>query len=123
MTEFLKKKNPDIRCVGVDITDKYMLAEVKEYLEGFNIATSENYKGQSFDLVFIDGDHRLNGIKTDWENVGKYAKYVIIHDINQPTWPAVKVFWESIKTGKKYNEYLYQTDGNNVHGIGLLING
>ena len=122
MTEFLKLKNPNVKCIGVDITDKYMLSEVKPLLDGFEMKTSDDFAGKQFDLVFIDGDHRYSGIKTDWDNVGKFAKYVIIHDINQPTWPAVKKFWNEIKTDKKHKEYLYQTENKNVHGIGLIFN-
>lgn len=122
MTEFLKRKNPDVICIGIDITDKYMLEEVKPFLDGFQIGTSDDFKGEPFDLVFIDGDHTDFWVNRDWDNVGAPARYALIHDINQPTWPAVKVFWERMKQEKKYSEYTYQTEGKPVHGIGLLYN-
>lgn len=121
MTEFLKLKNLR-KSIGVDVTSRFMLPQVRPELHDFRIGTSKDFEGKVFDLVFIDGDHTMKGISSDWENVGKYAKYVMVHDINQPTWPDVKVFWDKIKVGKTYKEYLYQTDNKPVHGIGLLQN-
>ena len=122
MTSFLRWKNPEIKCTGVDITDKYMLPEVKDRLDGFIRGTSSDLKGQHFDLVFIDGDHHYRKIKKDWENVGRYADMAIFHDINERTCPDVKRFWNEIKPGKEFKEYVYQTEGNPVMGIGLIFN-
>lgn len=35
-----------------------------------------------FDLILIDGDHRLEGVVTDWKNYGHLARYVAFHDID-----------------------------------------
>jgi len=34
-----------------------------------------------YDAVFIDGDHRYDGVKADWLNYGKLAPIVGFHDI------------------------------------------
>jgi len=46
----------------------------------------------------------------------------MFHDINDNRCPGVVKFWNEVKEGKKFKEFLYQTDGENVHGIGLLFN-
>lgn len=35
-----------------------------------------------FDMVFIDGDHRYDGVKRDWETFGPMGKIVAFHDID-----------------------------------------
>lgn len=122
MTNFLKLKNPDVMCIGVDISEQYMPKEVKPYIKGYHIGTSDDFKGKEFDLVFIDGEHSRMWAERDWLNVGQYAKIAMFHDIVQPTYPDLIKFWNELKEGKTYKEYCYQTEGKSVQGIGLLFN-
>ena len=46
----------------------------------------------------------------------------MFHDIVQPTYPELIQYWNTLKEGKNYKEYLYQTEGLPVQGIGLLFN-
>lgn len=40
------------------------------------------YDWGPYDFVFIDGDHRYNGVKADWENYGPMAaEMVAFHDV------------------------------------------
>ena len=117
----LKLKNPDLKSIGIDIQDDRLTEDIKPYIN-LNIGTSSDFKGQAFDLVFIDADHSYEGISTDYYNLGRYAKMVMFHDINDDRCPGVVKFWNEIKEGKKYKEFKYQTNNENVHGIGILFN-
>jgi hypothetical protein len=121
MTNILKLKNPDLQSIGIDISDRNLTEDIKKYIN-LHIGTSEDYKGTKYDLAFIDADHSYEGVLTDYQNIGKYAKIVMFHDINDNRCPGVVKFWNEVKKGKKYKEFTYQTDGENVHGIGLLFN-
>lgn len=122
MCEFLRLRNPGIRTVGVDISTQYMKPETIPYLTGLHIGTSADFRGQRFDLAFIDGDHSYEGVKTDYQNIGPQTKIVMFHDINESSCPGVVRFWNEVKGIKSFKEYTYQTNGKAVQGIGLLFN-
>jgi predicted O-methyltransferase YrrM len=62
-------------------------------------------KHAPFDLVFIDGDHRYEGVKTDWLNYGPMGKVVVFHDVvkhpdGARNAPQVWKLWEEIEGNK-----------------------
>jgi len=121
ITSMLKLKNPNLQSVGIDIQDRHLTENIKKYIN-LHIGTSEDFKKQKFDLVFIDGDHSYEGVSTDYNNLGQYANIVMFHDINDTTCPGVVQFWNEVKVGKKYKEFTYQTNNEGIQGIGLLFN-
>lgn len=124
VSEYLKRFNPSIRCIGIDPTG-YMNSEIMQIIEkeiwiSFKSITSDYITGQAFDLVFIDGDHSAEWVMKDWNNVGKQAKICLIHDIQEPSCPDVPAFWKSLKGKKK--EFLDYSGAEPSQGIGIIIN-
>lgn len=60
---------------------------------GFSAEVAGSVKNQSLDLVFIDGDHSFNGVKSDieaWAAKVKPGGYIGGHDYDHPLLPGVK---------------------------------
>jgi hypothetical protein len=125
-SEYLRRFNPDIQCLGVDPTN-YLNGEVKDIIDSNPYMrllkeTSDAIAGQKFDFVFIDADHVAPWPQKDYENVGQYAKFCAIHDLQDPMWPDVKVLWDTLQDepGKSTITFLDDPSGCSTHGIGLL---
>ncbi len=78
--------------------------------------------GQPIDLLFIDGDHTFDGVKKDWEMYAPLVRMgglIVFHDVaGNYKETRVKAFWDTIKTGYSYREYMAHPDGQ--YGIGVL---
>lgn len=79
-----------------------------------------------FDAVFIDGNHTLPFVKSDWENYGRLGRLVGFHDVAKDKPPhGASGFWNQIKSKYKHVEFISdatraRTDG--AFGIGVLWN-
>ncbi len=135
MAAYLRRFNPELRSVTVDpVPQFYLYPRVRrildlEYARG---KTSDDFKGQTFDLAFIDGDHSLKWVRKDYENVGRSAKIAMFHDINDDFVASksgneggVKRFWNDLKLAESANaefrEFTDHSDGGHFMGIGLRI--
>lgn len=123
VSEYLRRFNPDIECLGIDPT-QYLNDEVRAVIETemfltFKSITSDHLAGKEFDLVFIDGEHTGGWVKRDYENVGKFAKICMFHDVQESSCPEVIQFWESIKD-KKSVMFLDCISNQPTQGIGII---
>lgn len=125
VSEYLKRFNPSIRCIGIDPTG-FLNPEIQAIVEkeiyiSFKSITSDFISGQQFDLVFIDGDHSEEWINKDWDNIGKKSKICIFHDVQEPSCPDAVKFWNQIKSSKrKVVEFLDCTSKEPSQGIGIV---
>lgn len=97
-----------------------------------------------FDAIFIDGDHTYENVKNDYELYKEFVSddgIIIFHDIidgaiNRSCNAWVYKLWEEIKNDYHYteliydngtqrlinfNDYNYNTNNNNLRGIGILF--
>lgn len=119
ITAYLTRFNPGLETLTVDNLRVFM--NPYQHLKIIqHFGTSDDLKGRQSDLCFIDGDHSLDWVKRDYENVGKSAKICMFHDILETeivnnSRRDVKEFWQSIKrpTSKEF------VDGGRF-GIGIL---
>ena len=111
-------------CITVDPND--FIGSNKKYPYIYLSCTSDTFKNIPFDLVFIDGDHSYQAVKKDWENVGKFAKVIVFHDIHDPKdCPDVRKFWNELTNLASEDfdilEIKEVTETHEFMGIGILI--
>jgi hypothetical protein len=81
----------------------------------------EILSGEKLDFLFIDGDHRYEAIKQDFEMYSTLVReggIVGFHDIGKNEEGGGRKFWDEVKTGFKHHEIL--KDKKQEKGIGLL---
>lgn len=79
-----------------------------------------------FDLILLDGDHRLPGVTADWETYGPLARMVAFHDIawhRAADWPGVRIdvpqLWNNLRRRFRHQEFCFDPTAKN-NGIGVL---
>ena len=77
---------------------------------------------QYFDLITVDGDHRIHGAKTDMRNVIKRLKVggiLVFDDIVSPHHPYLAKLWrKEIKSNSRFTSFEFEDVG---LGIGVAI--
>jgi hypothetical protein len=135
MSAYLRRFNPNLRAVTVDPAPSFRLYDMVKGHVPLSYAvgkTSDDFKGQAFDLCFIDGDHSFEWVSRDYENVGKLAKISMFHDINDDFVSAlpeldggVRRFWKNLLKEEAdeatFREFIDHSDNGNFLGIGLRI--
>jgi predicted O-methyltransferase YrrM len=84
--------------------------------------TKRLFSGRPVDLLFIDGDHRYEGVKKDWEMYSPLVRpggLIVFHDVAENYGETrVKEFWDTIKFQYPHKEYTAHPE--RLYGIGVL---
>src|SRR5436190_16682193 len=86
MSAVLQRPNPKATLKLVDV--QVVLIGFDAFSEVLNIEksmpiSSDDFSGEAFDLVFIDGDHHYQGVMRDITNLGRHARRAVaLHDIH-----------------------------------------
>lgn len=115
-----------VECMTIDPYD-HNPAKSDRYT--YLSASSGDFHGKKFDLVFIDGDHSYSAVKSDWESVGVHAGAVVFHDIVDEFTRAldggVPRLWEELRGSAEGRDSVEFIRGNDpgfpsIMGIGVL---
>lgn len=107
-------KHQKIRLLRRSSHDQNTLKLVKGYLNGAQL-----------DMLFIDGDHTYEGVKTDFQLYSSLVRkggLVAFHDICQGSFEMsgeVNKFWDEIKLGYAHKEIISNSNQEGF-GIGVL---
>jgi cephalosporin hydroxylase len=100
---------------------KLYLLSCSSYDPETAIKAKEILKGNKIDFLFIDGDHRYEAIKEDYNlysSLVRQGGIIAFHDIGENEQGGGRMFWNEIKNNFKYKEIL--KDPNKGKGIGIL---
>lgn len=119
----LKAKGYRVAAVYGDSTSDIVTKEVLGLMAAFGVV--------GFDAALIDGDHRYEGVKSDWEIWGPLARVVAFHDIagegvfqrTQGYSVEVPRLWSELKATLPASvaKVEYVGEGEPLMGIGVLI--
>lgn len=129
----LMRKNPKLRYLLVDLVDRL------EFFAAFQLllpclekdipSTSETYKGQAFDFVFIDADHSYDASIQDYENVGQHANVITCfhdiyaHEYDRENGGTVRMWKEVMEKTRGKRHRIYSKYPDQWMGIGCVLNG
>lgn len=100
---------------------KLYLLPCSSYSPETVIKAKEILKDKKVDFLFIDGDHRYQAIKEDYNLYSSLVReggIIAFHDIGENEEGGGRVFWNEIKQNFKHKEIL--KDPNKEKGIGIL---
>jgi cephalosporin hydroxylase len=109
--KWAKEKKCKLYLLPCSSHDSETVFKVKEIL-----------KDKKIDFLFIDGDHRYQAIKEDYNLYSPLVReggIIAFHDIGKNEEGGGPVFWNEIKSEYKYKEILL--DKNQEKGIGILF--
>lgn len=108
--ENLLSRSEFFSVMGLNDVGEYILGDSKEVAKTWN-------KGE-LDMIFIDGDHSYEGVKSDilsWTPFLKHGGFILFHDYDEPTSPGVcRAVNELIRDSGQYKDFFYAQETYNM---------
>ena len=130
---YLQRFNPAFRATTIDVWPAFVFFhEVRELVPLRYVVskTSFDFSGETFDAVFIDGDHSFEWAWADFQNTGRAAKVCALHDVNNAPYRDLAMggvcgVWEKIKRdesdlGVEFTE-IFAHPSREIMGIGVRV--
>ena len=131
ISEVLRKNNENIQLHACDLIPISKIlssyAQIQNFTYTQNSSKNLIFPDKTPEFVFIDGDHRYDFVKSDFNLFAdkKETKYIVFHDIDNDDCIDVSRFWKEIQKDSRFNtiEFCDQYESVNGHflGIGLAI--
>ena len=85
--------------------DKFIKSEKIKYIRGLTEEVVDSFENESFDVVFIDADHSLQGVRRDIKNYLPKLKtegFLLLHDYGPLSgWPNVSIAAQELVSSKE----------------------
>lgn len=93
------------------------------------VNNTTNWMRDTYDLIFIDGDHSYTPVRGDYERYKLRARLIVFHDINDFFCVGVVKLWSELKEENKdqsnsmnciMHEFIEHPNGYRLMGIGVV---
>jgi cephalosporin hydroxylase len=135
--EYLRRFNPSVTAVGIDMDVKPGVRAYQEIAEDITIIEGNTRSAEAlrvmasriWGLVLVDGDHSEQGCWADYQAVRNFTRLAAFHDISNDVFPGVGAVWTRLAEAfprHKTHEFISQYQDvirhqNRIdYGIGLL---
>lgn len=127
----LRRWVPNARIVTCDVFPAFIFQAEARALVPLEYAvsrTSYDFVGQTFEAVFIDGDHSFEWAWADYQNVGRSARICALHDVRNAPYRdlphgGVCAVWDLIRRQEpeaEFSEY-FAHPTREIMGIGVRL--
>lgn len=131
LSAILGRNNPELKYYMVDLVDRLeefdRYKKVLPWLYKCIPSDSQKHKGEEYDFVFIDADHSYDNSIMDYNNVGQYAKKMVVfhdifaHEYDNENGGTVRMWKEVVERTNECEHRVYSKYPDKWMGIGVVI--